>query len=599
MSEKTEAVITNETGEKIARAMERIATAREQLVNSNAVAKLSIGSVTSGFEAFAAINNGRLDFVLPRGEQGEKGDTGAAGPKGEPGATGSMGPQGPKGVAGDAGPQGPKGDKGDSGEKGEKGEKGDTGPQGAKGDTPTLEIGTVVTGSKAAASIENGKLNLVLPVTSVSGGTGDGITDAAKGYILALFENAAYKSDTMQATYDALKAEWGMGSGTTVTPSDTLPTPLYKLAAQKTFVQSKKEFIDTRLKLFETVNDSMELTLLATFSVAAGTYSGSSPAALFDCFSDSDNDQRGVFGCTWANGNFGVNVYKSSGASNTLVDDTKLQLAIQIKGGKYRMTQNGTFGAWNSISNYGTDKTVSKSLIIGASWGDGTAKRFYFGGTVYDFQVYGKALTDAQVKTLLAEGLSGTTVTPDTPVTVPGETAVYELTKATDFKIAEGKYIDTGVKLFEDISAQPTWTILLDSTDFASLKGLASSAALFHCGTSDDSNLRVIAWSNGGVYFNLYGVDTQLGWWVGSSSAYLRMCLQIRGNQYKMSYDTTEGSWTDSPNYSANIDATLLLGAYREDNGTIGRFWEGNLNKFAVYNKLLTDEQIKTFMEAK
>lgn len=189
--------------------------------------------------------------------------------------------------------------------------------------------------------------------------------------------------------------------------------------------------------------------------------------------------------------------------------------------------------------------------------------------------------------------------TPSTPVTVPGETAVYELTTPTVFKTAEKKYIDTGVKLFEDISAQPTWTILLDSTDFASLKGLSSSAALFHCGTSDDSNLRVIAWSNGGVYFNLYGVDTQLGWWVGSSSAYLRMCLQIKGNQYKLSYDTTEGSWTNIPNYSKNIDATLLLGAYREDNGTIGRFWEGNLNKFAVYNKLLTDEQIKTFMEAK
>ena len=188
---------------------------------------------------------------------------------------------------------------------------------------------------------------------------------------------------------------------------------------------------------------------------------------------------------------------------------------------------------------------------------------------------------------------------PSTPVTVPGETAVYELTTPTVFKTAEKKYIDTGVKLFADISAQPTWTILLDSTDFASLKGLASSAALFHCGTSDDSNLRVIAWSNGGVYFNLYGVDTNLGWWVGSSSAYLRMCLQIRGNQYKLSYDTTEGSWTNIPNYSANIDATLLLGAYREDNGTIGRFWEGNLNKFAVYNKLLTDEQIKTFMEVK
>ena len=305
------------------------------------------------------------------------------------------------------------------------------------GGTAALTIGTVTSGDTASASITNGKLNLVLPrgekgekgeqgPKGDTGPAGPGFTDAAKGYILALFENAAYKNDTMQATYAALKAEWGMGSGTTVTPSDTLPTPIYKLAAQKTFVQSKKEFIDTGIKPFETVNDAMELTLLATFSVAAGTYTGSSPAALFDCFNDSDNDQRGIMGCTWANGNFGVNVYKSAGASNTLVDDTKLQLAIQIKGGKYRMTQNGTFGAWNSISNYGIDKTVSKSLIIGASWGDGTAKRFYFGGTVYDFQVYGKALTDAQVKTLLAAGLGDSTVTPsqpetpDTTATVPG-----------------------------------------------------------------------------------------------------------------------------------------------------------------------------------
>ena len=192
--------------------------------------------------------------------------------------------------------------------------------------------------------------------------------------------------------------------------------------------------------------------------------------------------------------------------------------------------------------------------------------------------------------------------TPSTPVTVPGETAVYELTKATDFKIAEGKYIDTGVKLFEDISAQPTWTILLESTDFSRLKNLSTSPVMFHCGAKEaDGFISIMAWQNGGVHFNLYGVDKLLGWFGGSTSAHLRMCLQIKGNQYKLklNYDTEEGSWTDIPNYSKNIDATLLLGAYRDDNGTIGRFWEGNLNKFAVYSKLLTDEQIKTFMEAK
>ena len=191
---------------------------------------------------------------------------------------------------------------------------------------------------------------------------------------------------------------------------------------------------------------------------------------------------------------------------------------------------------------------------------------------------------------------------PSTPVTVPGETAVYELTTPTDFKIAEGKYIDTGVKLFEDISAQPTWTIMLESTDFSRLKNLSTSPVMFHCGAKEaDGFISIMAWQNGGVHFNLYGVDKLLGWFGGSTSAHLRMCLQIKGNQYKLklNYDTEEGSWTDIPNYSKNIDATLLLGAYRDDNGTIGRFWEGNLNKFAVYSKLLTDEQIKTFMEAK
>ena len=132
---------------------------------------LSIGSVQTGESASATITRRetgalQLNIVLPRGERG------AQGPKGDPGERGAQGPA---------------------------------------GTTPTLEIGTVTTGAKAAAAIQNGKLNLVLPVTSVSGGTGDGITDAAKSYILALFENAAYTNSTMLATCNALKS--GVGHG--------------------------------------------------------------------------------------------------------------------------------------------------------------------------------------------------------------------------------------------------------------------------------------------------------------------------------------------------------------------------------------------------
>lgn len=62
---------------------------------------------------------------------------------------------------------------GTQGEKGDKGEKGDPGPAGAKGDP------------------------------------GEGFTANAKALLLNLFENAAYKTDTMQPTLNALCAEWG------------------------------------------------------------------------------------------------------------------------------------------------------------------------------------------------------------------------------------------------------------------------------------------------------------------------------------------------------------------------------------------------------
>lgn len=60
-----------------------------------------------------------------------------------------------------------------TGVKGDKGEKGDPGPAGAKGDP------------------------------------GEGFTANAKALLLNLFENAAYKTNTMQPTLNALRAEWG------------------------------------------------------------------------------------------------------------------------------------------------------------------------------------------------------------------------------------------------------------------------------------------------------------------------------------------------------------------------------------------------------
>ena len=82
-----------------------------------------------GSQATVTVEDGKIVYGIPRGDQGERG------PQGEPGP---QGPQGPKGDTGDTGPQGPEGPQGPQGEHGEQGPKGDTGetgPQGPKGDT--------------------------------------------------------------------------------------------------------------------------------------------------------------------------------------------------------------------------------------------------------------------------------------------------------------------------------------------------------------------------------------------------------------------------------------------------------------------------------
>ena len=101
-------------------------------------ATIEVGTVTTGGPGTdaAVTNTGTetdavLNFVIPRGDKGEKGDTGEQGPQGE---KGDAGPAGPQGEAGPTGPQGPKGDTGDTGPQGIKGDTGATGPQGPKGE---------------------------------------------------------------------------------------------------------------------------------------------------------------------------------------------------------------------------------------------------------------------------------------------------------------------------------------------------------------------------------------------------------------------------------------------------------------------------------
>lgn len=240
-----------------------------------------------------------------------------------------------------------------------------------------------------------------------------GLSDEERGLILALFRHAVYDNGEMLPHYNALAALWSGSSLPDVpptpsqpdTPISGLPTPRYKLAAPKTFVPANKEWIDTGIKPFATIDTGMNLTVYATFTVADSV--ASTVSVLYDCYSIvADGDKRGMMAATWGNGTVGVNMFTYASHFVKIESGKKMKLLLQIKGTQFRFLSYGSLTDWKNVPNYAANKTVDRSLILGASWTDVNnvevaGKTRFFGGTVYDFQVFDTALTDAQITTLM------------------------------------------------------------------------------------------------------------------------------------------------------------------------------------------------------
>lgn len=240
-----------------------------------------------------------------------------------------------------------------------------------------------------------------------------GLSDEERGLILALFRHAVYDNGEMLPHYNALAALWSGSSLPDVpptpsqpdTPNNGLPTPRYKLAAPKTFVPANKEFIDTGIKPFAAIDTGMNLTVYATFTVADSV--ASTVSVLYDCYSIvADGDKRGMMAATWGNGTVGVNMFTYASHFVKIESGKKMKLLLQIKGTQFRFLSYGSLTDWKNVPNYAANKTVDRSLIVGASWTDVNnvevaGKTRFFGGTVYDFQVFDTALTDAQITTLM------------------------------------------------------------------------------------------------------------------------------------------------------------------------------------------------------
>lgn len=178
------------------------------------------------------------------------------------------------------------------------------------------------------------------------------------------------------------------------------------------------------------------------------------------------------------------------------------------------------------------------------------------------------------------------------------ETLLYKLPAATTFKKTEQKYIDTGLKLFENITAQkPSYTILWEVTA-GDLDNTADTHCLIHC--MDETNpwpgLAVSIWPNTGTGipdygFNLYNSKQSLN----GSNGKRKYALVINEGNYKLYKNGTTVSDTVA-GYTTNVDKALILGAYQQSDGTKGRFFDGTLHRLEVHSGVMSDDKISAFL---
>lgn len=467
-------------------------------------------------------------------------------------------------------------------------------------DVPTVVPVQNVALSKSTLTLTEGDSETLTATVSPSNATDKTVTWTVSPSGYATVSGGVVKavkagSCTVTATAGGKSASCAV----TVTASSvTLPTPVYKLAAAKTFVAAKKEYLDTGIKLFSSIDPQPSWTILLevqgdALTAAANTYT------LLSCFSE-DSTQHGLLYAVWGNGNLGFNLYSTSGPFINLsyLNGNKVRIALVISGGKVTTKTNTSMGNYTDvgISNY--SGTVDKSLILGALQEDDGSKSQFFNGTVYQFAVFNSALSTTDMESWI-NGEASIPDASDTPVVT---TPVYSMTKTKSFVSSNKDVVDTGVKLFESIDPKPELTILLDAKSADDIVYSASvSPCLLQCLTEDDSGVYglALAITNTGKY----GINCYNTWFNANIDAKyrVRIAIQMKGSQVRISHrmmhksaDTAYlGEWTNVSGYSKAISQTLLLGAADFGGGTFGRYWDGAVNEVQVYKTALTDAAIK------
>lgn len=470
-------------------------------------------------------------------------------------------------------------------------------------DVPTVVPVQNVALSKSTLTLTEGDSETLTATVSPSNATDKTVTwtvspsgyaTVSGGVVTALKEGSC----TITATAGGKSATCAVTVEAAASGGIVLPAPLYKLASAKAFAAANKEYLDTGIKLFSSIDPQPSWTILLevqgdALTADANTYT------LLSCFSENSST-RGLLYAVWGNGNLGFNLYSTSGPFINLsyLNGNKVRIALVLSGGKVTTKTNTSMGNYTDVSISSYSGTVDKSLILGALQEDDGSKSQFFNGTVYQFAVFQRVLDTSDIESWI----NGEATIPDASDTPVVTTPVYSMTEAKSFVSSNKDVVDTGIKLFERIDPKPELTILLDAKSADDIVYSASvSPCLLQCLTEDDSGVYglALAITNTGKY----GINCYNTWFNANIDAKyrVRIAIQMKGSQVRISHrmmhksaDTAYlGEWTNVSGYSKALSQTLLLGAADFGGGTFGRYWDGAVNEAEVYQSTLTDDAIQ------
>ena len=178
--------------------------------------------------------------------------------------------------------------------------------------------------------------------------------------------------------------------------------------------------------------------------------------------------------------------------------------------------------------------------------------------------------------------------------------ADYSLVTPTTFN-GTSDFVDTGIKLFDTAK---DFTLYIDYTPTEGVNQ-TNLACVFHC-VHEQPPYRglCLMYSTGNDYY-IGGQNVELEPYVNRiSSANHKFIIEFINGTISAIKSISAGvvenltlNASSSNNPYVSITENLLLGCYQNANGIKGRYWNGTINKFNVWFRTLTDDEITALFQ--